>query len=61
VGGAPALYVTLEADIPGYFSANAFHLLPGEEKTVTFTKKESSHKVGKVIVRSYNQMLKYLK
>jgi beta-mannosidase len=33
----PAYYVSVEADVPGHFSDNAFDLLPGETKTVHFT------------------------
>ena len=36
MGSTPALYVTLETTTPGYFSENAFHLLPGEQKKVVF-------------------------
>jgi beta-mannosidase len=32
----PAYFVTLEADVPGRFSDNAFDLRPGEEKIVRF-------------------------
>ena len=40
MGSVPALYVTLETTVPGYFSENAFHLLPGEEKKLTFVPKD---------------------
>ena len=32
-----ALFVAIEADVPGRWSANAFHLLPGEARSLTFT------------------------
>jgi beta-mannosidase len=34
---ALALFVAIEADQPGQFSANAFDMLPGETRTITFT------------------------
>ena len=34
---ALALFVTVEADVPGRFSANAFPLLPGHPAEITFT------------------------
>jgi beta-mannosidase len=37
----PAYFVTLEADVPGRFSDNAFDLRPGEEKIVRFTPERS--------------------
>ena len=52
-GSTPALYVTLESDTPGYFSDNVFQMLPGEEVTVRFVKKEEGVKEV-VRVRSYN-------
>ncbi len=40
----PAYYVSLEANIAGHFSDNAFDLLPGEIKIVTFTAADASSK-----------------
>ena len=34
---APALFVTVTVDVPGYFSDNALTLLPGRETSLTFT------------------------
>jgi hypothetical protein len=58
-GSVPALYVTLEATIPGYFSENAFHLVPGEQKSLKFVPVNKDHKldISQVKVRSYNDML----
>lgn len=53
--------MTLEADIPGYFTENVFTLMPGEEKTAMFIKKNDGQTLGEVKVRSYNQMMNYLK
>uniref|UniRef100_A0A0G4GYN0 beta-mannosidase n=1 Tax=Chromera velia CCMP2878 TaxID=1169474 RepID=A0A0G4GYN0_9ALVE len=39
---APAFFVWLENDIAGRFSDNAFHLLPGESRTVSFLAVDSS-------------------
>ena len=33
----PAYYVSVEANMPGHFSDNAFDLLPGESKIISFT------------------------
>lgn len=32
-----SLFTAIEADVPGRWSANAFHLLPGEARVLTFT------------------------
>ncbi len=40
----PAYYVSLEADVPGHFSDNAFDLLPGESKTISFKPDNKSAK-----------------
>ncbi len=40
----PAYYVSLEADVAGHFSDNAFDLLPGEIKTIEFTAEDPSSK-----------------
>ena len=32
----PAYFVALECDVPGHFSSQAFDLLPGEPREVTF-------------------------
>jgi beta-mannosidase len=37
----PAYYVSVEADVPGHFSDNAFDLLPGEPKSINFTPAQS--------------------
>ena len=62
MGSTPALYVTLESSQPGYFSENAFHLLPGEQKKVVFVGVDGDQKVDlqKVKLRSYNDMLNYV-
>jgi beta-mannosidase len=40
----PAYYVSLEADVPGHFSDNAFDLLPGETKSIHFTPENKTAK-----------------
>ena len=40
----PAYYVSLEADVAGHFSDNAFDLLPGETRTIQFTADDASAK-----------------
>jgi beta-mannosidase len=46
----PAYYVSVEADVPGHFSDNAFDLLPGEPKTIYFAPTQSGA-APKFIVR----------
>ena len=50
----PAYYVSLEADIPGHFSDNAFDLLPGEIKTVHFAAENKSAKPRFIIRDLYS-------
>jgi beta-mannosidase len=38
-----ALYVSLECDVAGHFSSNAFDLLHGESTTITFTPDHPSY------------------
>lgn len=60
---AVSLFVTLELEsIPGYFSDNGFNLLPGESKEVVFkSKSQINREEFQITLRSYNQMLKYIK
>ncbi|MCA1774567.1 MAG: hypothetical protein LC676_02865 [Loktanella sp.] len=39
---ALALFVAVEADQPGQFSANAFDMLPGETRRITFTASDTA-------------------
>ena len=39
---ALAHYVSVESDLPGRFSDNAFHLFPGHPATITFTATDAS-------------------
>lgn len=63
-GQYPAFFVTLEAaheDIEGYFTENAFHLLPGESKDVRFVfKGPRTERKSWVRFKSYNDMLNYV-
>jgi beta-mannosidase len=38
----PALFVTLSSDLPGYFSDNSITLLPGRDRTLTFTPRKGA-------------------
>jgi hypothetical protein len=62
MGSTPALYVTLESTTPGYFSENAFHLLPGEQKKLVFVAVDGDDKIdlSQIKIRSYNDMLNYV-
>jgi beta-mannosidase len=40
----PAYYVSVEADVPGHFSDNAFDLLPGNTKTIHFIAEDKTAK-----------------
>jgi beta-mannosidase len=40
----PAYYVSVETDVPGHFSDNAFDLLPGDTKTIHFIAEDKTAK-----------------
>jgi beta-mannosidase len=50
----PAYFVSLEADVAGHFSDNAFDLLPGEIKTVQFIAEDHSVKPNFIIRDLYS-------
>jgi beta-mannosidase len=54
----PAYYVSLEADVAGHFSDNAFDLLPGDSKIVFFTAEDVSAKPNFTIRDLYSATCK---
>jgi beta-mannosidase len=54
----PAYFVSLEADVAGHFSDNAFDLLPGDTKTITFIAEDVSAKPNFTIRDLYSATCK---
>lgn len=48
----PALFVTATVDAPGYFSDNAFTLLPARERRLTFTPRKGATPTAKALAKS---------
>jgi beta-mannosidase len=48
----PALFVTATVDAQGYFSDNAFTLLPGRDRRLTFTPRRGAVPTAKALAKS---------